>query len=1205
MTGGVSSTTISTVAELKDAEARRDVGSRLDANLFVEAGAGSGKTSSLVERVVTLVTQGGVDVADVAAITFTEAAARELRTRVRDRLVAEGIDGAEVEAATFTTLHSFALRILLAYPVESGLPPGFAVLDEVRSVLDFERGWREFQGRLGDDMSLLDLQQRAGALDPKLINEKLVPVARSFDENWDRVDSIRRAVESRVPDTELWSQAHPVLSPIDFSAELAAVTELMGYCQGCTDPTDKLFEKVKSLVTQVQGLETADPIDQLQALSKIKPPKGRVGRKDNWTSPTVDEMRDLVGSAWADVAAAVESCRQEVLTALQALVEVHVAGEVRRRHAAGTVSFHDLLVLAKLLVRANEPIRRRLHDRYRCILLDEFQDTDPLQIELAAVIASSTAPGGRSWRQLMDDIEPGRLTVVGDPKQSIYRFRRADMGVYLRTGEAMTDGATELSTNFRSVPGIVDFVNDFFSRRFIDENELPESDDGLSAGAAGQTLDVGYRNRQPGYRPLTAHRSPCPEELARRAEASGGHPVVVLGQMYDKDEANAERLRDLEAADIAGLVCTVVQQRWPVYRRDKEAWGDARLSDIAILIPSRLSLPSLETAFQAANIPLRPETNSLVYSTQEIRDVMAVIRAVVAPGSSIDVAATLRSSVFAVDDESLLQWKLADGSWDYREPAPAGFEGSAIDEAFDCLRRWRAQRWWIEPAHLIDQIVQERRLRELALLHARPRDRLRRYRFLAEQARLFAETEAGDLGDFVDWVEIQSSDVARITEPVPPEPDDDAVRVLTVHGAKGLEFPIAVMAGAPTSVSGPRLASVLYSDQDELSADPVDSVDLLNPVDPEVSGASAALGPDASSTEIRLSVDNQTEGFDARASVEKVLDAHERIRLQYVAATRARDYLVVCTHHNNRGTSVGRETWNVLQGIPEVWRSVSVDRGKVFRDEPTQLRIPEGNFVGARESWLAEQERVLDGRSGPNRWSATSIAAKLASDNVAAAEGPTYVPESEMPESEVLEFEVPESEAPGSRGLGADFGTAVHHVLELVPFPDAGSAIGPGDSVVRQLSQACATSAGVPELGQQVAERATQALQSDTVTMAANSRHWRELTVSMSWPSGTFDGVIDLVVETDDGLVVVDYKTDHLQADGLEVDLEAKVARYRHQVAAYALAVERLLPGRAVVEGRLLFLAEGGVYDRAVLNLSQAKAEVATLIGLDESPEKL
>ncbi len=123
--------------------------------------------------------------------------------------------------------------------------------------------------------------------------------------------------------------------------------------------------------------------------------------------------------------------------------------------------------------------------------------------------------------------------------------------------------------------------------------------------------------------------------------------------------------------------------------------------------------------------------------------------------------------------------------------------------------------------------------------------------------------------------------------------------------------------------------------------------------------------------------------------------------------------------------------------------------------------------------------------------------------------------------------------------------------------------------------------------------------------MAANSRHWRELTVSMSWPSGTFDGVIDLVVETDDGLVVVDYKTDHLQADGLEVDLEAKVARYRHQVAAYALAVERLLPGRAVVEGRLLFLAEGGVYDRAVLNLSQAKAEVATLIGLDESPEKL
>ncbi len=1144
---------------LTDAEARRDVAARLDANLFVEAGAGSGKTSSLVERVVTLVTKGGVDVADIAAITFTEAAARELRTRVRDRLVAEGVDGAEVESATFTTLHSFALRILLTYPVEAGLPPGFAVLDEVRSVLDFERGWREFQGRLGDDLDLLELQQRAGALDPKL-TERLSAIARSFDENWDRVDNIRTAMDSEMPDSDLWAAARPSLSHLDFTAELNGIMALAEHCGGCLDQSDKLVEQVQKLVAQADALRSAEPIDQLQGLATLKVNRRKVGRKGDWRSPSVDEMREMVAEAVADVSAAVNRHRQEILAAMQGLVEVHVAGEVRRRHGAGMVSFHDLLVLANLLVRGNEPIRSRLHERYKCILLDEFQDTDPLQIELAAVIASSSNPENRSWRELLGEIAPGRLTVVGDPKQSIYRFRRADMGVYLQTGDALSEGATELSTNFRSVPGIVEFVNQFFAHRFT-----PEESGGETKLEASD-----YRSRRPEYRPLVAHRQACPEHLAARTRSEDASPVIVLGGLYDKNEANAERLRDLEAADIASLVCTIAEDRWPVYRRDLNGWGDARLQDIAVLIPSRLSLPSLETAFQAANIPLRPETNSLVYATQEIRDVLAAIRAVVDPGSSIDVATTLRSALFAVDDESMLRWKLADGGWDYRAPAPAEFVGSDIDSAFGDLRRWRSQRWWIEPAHLIDQIVQERRLRELALLHSRPRDRLRRYRFLAEQARLFAETEAGDLGDFVEWVEIQSSDLARITEPVPPEPDDDAVRVLTVHGAKGLEFPIAVMAGAPTDVSGSRPASVLYSDR---GVEANGSETTSDAVESERSGT----------MEIRLSVDNQTEGFDARASVEKVLDADERIRLQYVAATRARDHLIVCTHHNDRGTSVGRETWQILQEIPGTWSTVPLEPGNVFHDEPTQLRLPEGDFSKVRDSWLREQERVLAPAPAANRWSATSVASTLAKQR-------------EGDRAESFDQLVAGT---SEEGLGANFGTAVHHVLELVPFSAGRSATEVQEDVVTRLSEACAKSAGVSLLQAQVAQRVTQALDSDVLRAAAGSRHWRELSVSLAWPNGTFDGIIDLVVETEEGLVVVDYKTDLLRPQSLDTDLSLKVDRYRHQLAAYALAVERLLPQQPVAECRLLFLAESGVYERSIPDLAEAKSAVVELLELD------
>lgn len=1133
---------------LADAEARQAVAAMLDANLFVEAGAGSGKTTSLVDRVVTLVTKGGVEVGDIAAITFTEAAARELRSRVREQLVVHGVDGADVEAATFTTLHSFALRILLNHPVESGLPPGFAVLDEVRSVLDFERGWKDFLGRLGDDMALLELQQRAAVFDPKL-TDRLSAVARSFDENWDRIDAIRSAIGSDRTDDDLWSAARPVLSPLDLSRELEAVAGLASHLDGCISSEDKLVVRIRQLMADVEALRHLEPVDQLRGLVGLRVSGLKnVGQKGNWRSPSVDEMRQLAAEAVATVKGGVDRYRQEMLAGMTDLVAVHIATEVRGRHRSGLVSFHDLLVLAKLLVRSNESVRRRLHDRYQRILLDEFQDTDPLQIELAATIAAGEQPGDRPWYEVLGDLEPGRLTVVGDPKQSIYRFRRADMGVYLRTGRALQAGNVELSTNFRSVPGIIDFVNEFFDRRFQSDADDDSTDPG---------------KRQPPYRRLVAKRDNGPDGTGSQGGRGPDHPVVVLGQPYDKDETNAERLRDFEAADIAALVCKMVDEQWPVHRGDLGRWGDVRLQDIAILIPSRLSLPSLETAFQEFNIPIRPETNSLVYATQEIRDVMAAVRAVVDPGSSIDVVASLRSALFAVDDQALLKWKLAGGSWDYRDPPPPGLEDSEISQAFGVLAQWRSTRWWIEPAHLVDQVVQERRLRELSLLHARPRDRLRRYRFLAEQARLFSETEGGDLQDFVDWVEIQASDLARITEPVPPEPDDDAVRVLTVHGAKGLEFPIAVMAGAPTDVSGSRPASVLYGD--ELPASDGDG---------DGDGDNSIGGEAGPNTEIRLTVDNQTEGFDARASVERVLDAQERIRLQYVAATRARDYLIVCTHHNDRRRSVGRETWEVLQEIPGTWTTVELDHETTFRDEPAQLRLPEGDFAKAQASWVREQDRILDRSGESTRWSATAVAAHLA--------------------SEVEDY--------SSGGLGPDFGTAVHNALELLPFnePDTGGA-GQMHSL-ELLAETCAQQAGVPALSHEVANRLNQAMGTDVVRLATQSRHWRELTVSLAWPGGSFDGVIDLVVETPDGLVVVDYKTDYLRPESLVADLEAKIARYRFQIAAYAVAVERLLPDSTVAEGRLLFLGEDGIHDCVIPDLASAKADVVALLESDTVP---
>ncbi|MGH1491364.1 MAG: UvrD-helicase domain-containing protein, partial [Acidimicrobiales bacterium] len=774
----------------------------------------------------------------------------------------------QVESAAFSTLHSFALRILSDHPIEAGLPPGFGVIDEITSTLEFDESWRVFVGQIGDDMSLLDLQERAAALEIEL--RHFAGVARRFDDNWDL--------------SELVTPEPPTLSDIGFDDLLVGLDELKELGGLCIAPEDLYLERLDAYIEQVERMADADPLDQVQTFRQVKlPPKNR-GKAASWRAPGLDHVRSQVALFNQSLLDRIDVYRNEVMDYFITLVADFVAKRVEQRQVKGELAFHDLLVLARRLLRSDEVVRETLHQRYTRVLLDEFQDTDPIQIELAVLIASSRPVGTARWQELAADLDPGRLVVVGDPKQSIYRFRRADIGVYTETEEVLVDEPCRLTTNFRTVPGVLAWVNQVFT-------------DAIGDGEPG---------KQPPYVPLTPARDPGPDEVV---------PVTVLGGGHER-KTKLHQIREMEGLDVAAVTCRIMEEEWLVERDGQ--WLAARLKDIAVLIPSRLSLPSLEAAFAATNVPFRPETNSLIYATQEVRDVLAGVRAVVNPTNSVDVVATLRSALFAVGDDELLEWRLAGGSWDYRlqssdlvdrhtlfeaeaeaqalaqqpqsqqEPSPteppvlrvvptdpASIDVAPVDTAhaevlpdnavamaFAVLRQWHEDRWWYDPATLIDRIVRERRLRESALAEPRPRDRWRRYRFLAEQARQFAETQGGDLHDFVDWVEIQSSDMARVTEPVPAEPDDDAVRVLTIHGAKGLEFPIVILAGAPTEESRGRAG-------------------------PQV------IFPPEGRPQVKLGADRQTAEFDVHASMEEILDSYERIRLHYVAATRARDHLIV------------------------------------------------------------------------------------------------------------------------------------------------------------------------------------------------------------------------------------------------------------------------------------------------------------------------
>ena len=527
-----------------DQAARERITHDLDATLFVQAGAGSGKTSALVDRVLALVTSG-VELRHIAAITFTEKAGAELRDRIRQTLekaverdrdaVAEAGAGNpysdaldQLDGAAIGTLHSFAQRLLSEHPVEAGLPPRVEVLDEVSSAVAFERRWSRFR----DDMLADPALQRTLLLllASGVKHEALRSLAVAFDENWD-------LVEERVPESE----PDPPSFEESFRSALGAVKAVCS--EPCLNPADKLRLRLDEIETTIAKLEAID--DELDLLEALRPdsteklPSFKVGNIGKPASFPCDlrELRDRVRIAGEQLLGVRDEVSQACARRLGSAIRRFTLGAAVERQREGQLEFHDLLVLVRALLRDplhGPVVRARLQSRYQRLLLDEFQDTDPIQIELAVRIAAadptSYSAGTAPWGELA--VEPGHLFVVGDPKQSIYRFRRADISTYLtahRRFGVEAGGAVELTANFRSVSPIIEWVNATFSRLMSepDEVEMPvQSQPGFVALVATRPAPI----RRPGRGGARARRAPSGGEggrpSVRRGERGGrhGHP---------------------------------------------------------------------------------------------------------------------------------------------------------------------------------------------------------------------------------------------------------------------------------------------------------------------------------------------------------------------------------------------------------------------------------------------------------------------------------------------------------------------------------------------------------------------------------------------------------------------------------------------------------------------------------------------------------
>lgn len=774
----------SEVLDLTDQIDRTLIEKDLDANIFVEAGAGSGKTHELVERICAMV-DAGVELRSVAAITFTEKAAGELRERVRGQLDDAGptdlrrraLD--QLDTAPIGTIHSFAARIISEHPIEAGVPPLITVVDELRSRIAFTRRWEAARQKLFTDPSIKDALRILLAVGVSL--DHLQNVASDLDSNWDRLES-HPPQRRHIPAVEL--------GPL-----LRQTSEVLAHADHCTDPADKLltaFEHIKSWHGRLAEAETGELGLVLELLHAV-PTKGfGGGQKGNW-SVNVAEVRSSCKDL-ADQAIALRNSfvQPAVETVTAAMAEVLLEAARERQHS-GELEYHDLLIHARdLLVGENKhAVHEALHNRYRCIMLDEFQDTDPVQAELATRIAADEVCGPEGWEQLR--VPPGRLFTVGDPKQSIYRFRRADIATYLAAQQRFsTDPSSSiasLQTNFRSTGTLLDWINGTFGHLIVPSGTI-----------------------QPEYRPLT----PDPQRPDWNNEH--GPAVAVIGragaQAGESGKVTADAMRRQEAADVAAAIRIATGTAGlPGWQKQSKRKGEFRpspieLKDICILIPTRTALAALEDALDDAGIEYRAEASSLVYSTQEVTDLLLAMRAISNTADEAALVLSLRSAMFGCGDDELFEWKQAGGWWTIFSDVPDALRDSTVAQSLKYLAALCREIEVLTPAEIMERLVTDRRMLEAAIDAPRYRDVWRRLRFVVDQARAWTEATHGGLRDYLVWAAAQQEENSRVKEAVVPETDVQAVRIMTIHASKGLEFPMVILAGTgsgPNNQKAPAL----------------------------------------------------------------------------------------------------------------------------------------------------------------------------------------------------------------------------------------------------------------------------------------------------------------------------------------------------------------------------------------------------------------
>jgi len=1068
-------------------------------NFFVRAAAGSGKTTALVARMVALVREG-VPPEDLTAITFTRKAAGEMSTRfykelreAQEALPTNGTQWRRVtqaledaQQAFIGTVHAFCARLLRERPIAANLPPNFVAGLEDREERELrERAWQEYLQRVRERHpdrigSLVALDVEPDDLDHYFDRLCAHPELEPYVNAPEEAPDLDAAVATARGRLDAWQARRPDALPDGRDNVMVAL------------------DKAEKMVRHT-GLETpAQKAAFLDIFADISDDESAQVTLKCWRGPDTDSYDWARSLRDEHLPALIRNVIQPTLRQWQAYVHRKVVAFVRPavdhfaalRREEGRLTFHDLLMCTRDLLRDHPSIRGAIQERHPRVLVDEFQDTDPLQAEILFYLTSQDVTE-TTWTEC--EPVPGSLFIVGDDKQSIYRFRRADMEVFTSVGRLLEESGGEavtLTKNFRSLDVICDWCDVAFGDIFDD----PALDD-----------------LQAPYTPFDPQRTTDGSELGLRR--------------VDVEKVKGNWGRDIAAADAARIAQYIRGARARAlpdrHYRDAEAAvfaEGADYSDFLILTRTKTRLSVYAEALAERGIPYTVTGSEDLGEAAELKALVDLLTCALRPDDGVACVAYLKGPLVGASDDALYRFSEAGGTFeqmhtpltpDVRQALSGDLE-SLFASAFERLRTARKLLRERRPTVAIEQIIDTFGVLAGAAHPPTPAEGSLRAGRVLRTITYVQSLAVQGLG----WAEI----LEELKRVVDGEEDvdgmtletgsEDAVRVMNVHQAKGLEAPVVFLADPYSRGSGPPTQHHLRRDAGELVAPIVQGSGYRRQV------THPPLGWDSPA-------DGLEEGFRAR---EERHEAAEERRLLYVAATRAQKQLVVSTYPEKPNDGPWAPLYPHLDAaeVPALERP-TLDEGG--RELDSALRAPQPDLDAHR----TERDRRIRDAAQPSYLQATVTGDK-----------------SGRPEDALH----PER---GQDGYGDAFGAALHVLLEQV-VQSRHTDPQPSEGLARSL---------LTRQGAEASAEAVARLQRMTQRFL-DSAIWTEVqgadTVYTEYPLAHLEGgetsptirraVIDLAYRLDKGWVLIDYKSDHVGEVSTAVLPDGHA--YRQQIQAYA-----------------------------------------------------